>query len=74
MKTRKEYFAPASLAELIGEPIECMRLNMPSPLLDLDIFEANVARMHAIGIVTRTCSYWSLLTSAPEPGLTISTA
>ncbi len=48
MKTGKEVLAPAPLAALIGEPIECMRLNMPWLLLDLGIFEANVARMRAI--------------------------
>lgn len=32
MKTGKEYLAPAPLAALIGEPIEGMRLNMPSAL------------------------------------------
>jgi hypothetical protein len=33
MKTEKEYFAPASLSALIGEPSEGTMPNMPSLLL-----------------------------------------
>jgi hypothetical protein len=39
----------------------------------VDIYKSAGTVEALAGIVTRTCFYWSLLASAPEPGLTIPT-